>query len=350
MTFLGDGRLVMITTPEILKEFFQMESQTPHRGIVLEPYAAWKTSRPEMFKNSRGFFSEEGERWKNIRLPFQRDLMRPRSAMHYSGKLEEITKEFAEHIRQLSSQNPTRAMPDDFVFELNKFAFEAITLIALNTRIHCFGKGASEESMELVKAIDTANDEIGKMTFQIPVWKIAPQFDPSYRRMEKCLDFFSQFIQRRIKETRKEIESSQESDVPYDERPLLQKLIEKFGPESSIPFAAVYDLIQAGVDTTANQLAFILYNLATNPDKQEILSQEIRQHGEELNHKSIHRMKYLKAVIKETHRLNQVVTGNFRLIPNDIVLNSFLIPKNTTIFWPNNVLMTNETIFHQPEK
>ena len=35
------------------------------------------------------------------------------------------------------------------------------------------------------------------------------------------------------------------------------------------------DILSAGVDTTANAAAFALYCIATNPDKQKILREEI---------------------------------------------------------------------------
>ena len=52
-------------------------------------------------------------------------------------------------------------------------------------------------------------------------------------------------------------------------------------------------------------MAFNLYNLAKNPEKQQILYEEIMNTapvGQPLNGKIVDRMPYLKAVIKETHR------------------------------------------------
>ena len=37
------------------------------------------------------------------------------------------------------------------------------------------------------------------------------------------------------------------------------------------------DILSAGVDTTSNAAAFALYCIATNPDKQEILREEINK-------------------------------------------------------------------------
>ncbi len=40
------------------------------------------------------------------------------------------------------------------------------------------------------------------------------------------------------------------------------------------------DALMAGIDTTGNQMAFMLYHLAANPSQQEILAKEVGQHNE----------------------------------------------------------------------
>jgi cytochrome P450 len=45
-------------------------------------------------------------------------------------------------------------------------------------------------------------------------------------------------------------------------------MILKNGPNSPIPYVMAFDMVIAGIDTTGNTLAFLLYNLAKNPDKQ----------------------------------------------------------------------------------
>ena len=45
----------------------------------------------------------------------------------------------------------------------------------------------------------------------------------------------------------------------------------------SVKDITLLDVLSAGVDTTTNAASFVLYCLATNPEKQEILREEIRQ-------------------------------------------------------------------------
>jgi cytochrome P450 len=62
----------------------------------------------------------------------------------------------------------------------------------------------------------------------------------------------------------------------------------------------------AGTETTATELAGLLYNLTTNPDKMKILVKEIRaefQHDSDITMERLPRLKYLHACIEEGLRL-----------------------------------------------
>jgi hypothetical protein len=58
-------------------------------------------------------------------------------------------------------------------------------------------------------------------------------------------------------------------------RSMLGKLIDRCGTDSLIPLAMAQDALFAGMDTTGNAAAFLLYLVASNPDKQELLHKEI---------------------------------------------------------------------------
>ena len=69
--------------------------------------------------------------------------------------------------------------------------------------------------------------------------------------------------------------------------------------------------------------AFLLYHLATNPDKQEKLYQEICQTiGPEghLTEAAINNMTYMKAVQMESQRLQPAVWGTSRIFNKDVAI------------------------------
>jgi hypothetical protein len=49
---------------------------------------------------------------------------------------------------------------------------------------------------------------------------------------------------------------------------ILEKFIVRNGPDSTVPFVMSNDMISAGIDNTASTIAFLLYNLAVNQEKQ----------------------------------------------------------------------------------
>eukprot|EP00931_Biecheleriopsis_adriatica_P092279 TRINITY_DN66101_c0_g1_i1.p1 TRINITY_DN66101_c0_g1~~TRINITY_DN66101_c0_g1_i1.p1 ORF type:complete len:495 (-),score=103.10 TRINITY_DN66101_c0_g1_i1:89-1573(-) len=63
-------------------------------------------------------------------------------------------------------------------------------------------------------------------------------------------------------------------------------------------------MLMAGVDTTSNLMAWLLLNLAQNPEKQQRLRVELIEvlQGADLDEKFLKKLPYLKACIRESHR------------------------------------------------
>jgi hypothetical protein len=65
------------------------------------------------------------------------------------------------------------------------------------------------------------------------------------------------------------------------------------------------DALMAGIDTTGNQMTFLLYHLAANPRQQEILAKEVLDvvgPTGDITEAALNRMKYLKAFQHESQR------------------------------------------------
>lgn len=93
------------------------------------------------------------------------------------------------------------------------------------------------------------------------------------------------------------------------------------------------DSIIAGVDTTGTSFFYLLFNLAKNPEKQEILRQEIMKvlpdDDSTLSMENMKDMAYLRATIKESSRYSPIF-NNFRSAGKDIVLQGYQVPKNVS--------------------
>lgn len=113
---------------------------------------------------------------------------------------------------------------------------------------------------------------------------------------------------------------------------VLEKLIKV---DKNIGIAMAEDMLLAGVDTTSSAVTGVLYNLAKNPDKQEILRKEILtilpEKDSKLTPSSFDRVPYLRAVIKESLRLSPVTNGNVRATGQNIVLQGYRIPQGVSL-------------------
>ncbi|XP_028780622.1 cytochrome P450 89A2-like [Neltuma alba] len=136
-------------------------------------------------------------------------------------------------------------------------------------------------------------------------------------------------------------EDSDNSDrviVPYVDTLLdLEWPEEKRSLEESEIVSVSSEFINAGTDTTATALQWIMANLVKYPHIQERLVEEIRgvmgdRKEKEVKEEDLNKLPYLKAVILEGLRRHP--PAHFVLphaVKEDVVLNGFLIPKNGTI-------------------
>ena len=94
-----------------------------------------------------------------------------------------------------------------------------------------------------------------------------------------------------------------------------------------------------------------IYELAKNPDKQEKLRQEILSFGKyELTAQDIGQMRYFRACLQESFRLNPTIATMVRVLPNDSVIRGHRIPAGTMVMWSNAVIGKDPNLFPEPDK
>ncbi|CAN6466347.1 unnamed protein product [Victoria cruziana] len=113
------------------------------------------------------------------------------------------------------------------------------------------------------------------------------------------------------------------------------------------------EFLNAGVDTTATSLEWLMANLVKNPEIQAKLYQEIASvvsNDQELSEEHLLQMPYLKAVIMETLRRHP--PGHFVLphavLKDDASLGGYVIPKNATINFMTGEMGLDEKVWKDP--
>ena len=110
----------------------------------------------------------------------------------------------------------------------------------------------------------------------------------------------------------------------------------------------------AGYDTVFNALSFITYCLATNPQQQETLCEEIdtvlEKHDGEINYESVNEMKFMEMVIDETLRLYPATLRLDREATSDYEYDNMKIKKGSLIAIPIYPLHYDPNTYPDPEK
>ncbi|XP_034027387.1 cytochrome P450 3A30-like [Thalassophryne amazonica] len=109
--------------------------------------------------------------------------------------------------------------------------------------------------------------------------------------------------------------------------------------------------IFAGYETSNSSLYFLAYNLATNPDIQKTLQEEIDETFPEKSqptYESLVQMEYLDLVLNESMKLYPVASHLERMAKTSVEVNGVTIPKGTVMI-PVYPLYYDPMLWPQPE-
>lgn len=100
--------------------------------------------------------------------------------------------------------------------------------------------------------------------------------------------------------------------------------------------AQTYLFNAAGFETTANAMSFMCYLLATNPEKQRLLLEEISSFGRNRvpTYEDLDKLTYLEACFMESLRLLPPAPFAIRKLPKDTNFGKYTIPKDS---WMQNM-------------
>lgn len=170
-------------------------------------------------------------------------------------------------------------------------------------------------------------------------------------RFTNAIGYIVDVTKRIISERRKNIAAG----LPC-RKDMLQHMIESGGgdglnDDEIISQAVVFML--AGYETTQNALAFVLYALATNPEAQQKLIEEIETNcpdDESLNYDVISEMHYLDMVISETLRLYPPATITNRENKKPMTIDGIHLPDGVMVGIPIYSIHQDPKIWPQPEQ
>jgi cytochrome P450 len=201
-----------------------------------------------------------------------------------------------------------------------------------------------DETNMFLEELTIALREFSFKTALNPLRQIFGWFLPEVRRARIAADRLQQFALKILK-------SYREGDNHALEDTVIGRIVNNANYKDDLARAAdITMFLVAGHDTTGFSIAWILLELARNPNELTKLRAETLKVPEEERTKT----NALKNVIRETSRLNPVAAmGSVRQIGRDMYTElkpRLFLPKGSIIFLPQIVQNRNKLVFEEPNK
>lgn len=292
-----------------------------------------------------GVFNVEGDTWKRHRKPSS-EALNLRKVNGFYPIIANKTNLLLEKWSKLAAKKQNI----DVQHELMKYTVDITTAIAFGYELNTINDESDSLQQHLERIFPMINERI---TAPLPLWRYYKknkdkELDASLAALEKIIISFIQKAKDRLT-TNPEL---REKPSNFLEALLVEKEKSTHFSDKEI-YGNVFTILLAGEDTTSNSISWAFYYLAQNPEMvKKIREEAIEVYGNNRlpeNHQHLNKLKYTNAVIQETLRLKPVTPNLYMQANEELIINNFLIPKDTTIMLQNKVAQTLEEHFYQPD-
>mmetsp|Transcript_30429 Transcript_30429/g.52097 ORF Transcript_30429/g.52097 Transcript_30429/m.52097 type:complete len:551 (-) Transcript_30429:1246-2898(-) len=251
----------------------------------------------------------------------------------------------------------------DVVHIAQCFTLEAFGKLALGHDFHCFSDSGIMRSREAEAFAFLVND-IPKRSCPSAVFNPLLQmyFLPTAynRRYKMERGIVESLLSSVIKQSKDEFAASSKRDSSKSSKGgpgkktrdnLLTHIIRASTDNSDDNLIDMMKTILfAGYETTAITITFVLYNLTKYPEMQELCCEEARRILQRDDSITISDLRYTRAVILESMRLNPTVVFTSRNLTKTINLDGFEIPKGLRVVIPLTKLLVDERNFERAKE
>ncbi|KAJ8247069.1 hypothetical protein GJAV_G00258410 [Gymnothorax javanicus] len=342
---MGNYESVTLSSAELLEELLRKDERFPCRGDM----TIWTEYR-DMRGIGYGPFTEEGEKWYQLRAILNKRMLHPKDSLQYGDVINKVVTDFITRMYFLRQNSASGDMVTDLSNELYRFALEGISSILFETRIGCLEKEIPQATQDFINSI-IQMFSYSMMVVIMPRWtrKILPFWDRYIAGWEGIFKFSRMLIDQKMEAVHNRVAQGQEVEGEY-----LTYLISNTEMNIKEVYGSIAELLLAGVDTTSNTIVWALYLLSQNPEVQDRLYEEVSNGIQEdgvIAAEDITNMPFLKAVIKETLRMYPVVSLNARLMTEkDVSIGGYFFPKKTLFAFSNYSISQDEKVFPEPDK
>ena len=312
----------------------------------------------ETRKKEPGVFFANGEEWYNYRSVISKRMLRPKEVADYADSFNQIVSDFIERVKLIreSPGSEKEYEVQGLDNELFKWSFESVAEMLFDKRFGCLEPEVNPEAQVFIQSISVFLEEMMGSNLY-PIWFIKIYEPKQVKRMFDSFDimykYAEMFIHRKIKEIEEQQEIQQTKNEKEKKMSFFEFLLSSGKLSKDDLLGSVIDVLFAGVDKTSNTMQWVLYMMAKNPDKQEILRKEVLSVLGDQNRASpatIAQMPYLKAWVRETLRLYPVLSIFGRIASEDLVLSGYQISSGTQLDFLVYHMSRDESVFPDPEE
>ncbi|XP_049988872.1 cytochrome P450 3A11 isoform X2 [Alexandromys fortis] len=338
--FDGQTPVLAITDTEMMKNI-----------LVKECYSVFTNRRDigPMGIMSKAISLAKDEEWKRIRA-----LLSPTFT---SGKLKEmfpIIEEYGDILVKYLRREAEKGKPLDMKEVFGAYSMDVITSTAFGVNVDSLNK---PKDPFVEKAKNFIRFDFFDPLFMSVV--LFPFLTPMYERLnvsvfpKDSIAFFKNFVER-TKENR--LNSKQKHLVDFLQLMMNShnnsKVKESHKALSDMEIMAQSIIfIFAGYETTSSTLAFTLYLLATHPDIQKKLQEEIDvalPNKTPPGYDKVMEMEYLDMVLSETLRLYPIANRLERVCKQDVEMDGVFVPKGSVVMVPLYALHHDPQYWPEP--
>uniref|UniRef100_A0A8C4W1P4 unspecific monooxygenase n=1 Tax=Gopherus evgoodei TaxID=1825980 RepID=A0A8C4W1P4_9SAUR len=286
----------------------------------------------------------EDEKWKRIRTVL--------SPTFTSGKLKEmfpIIKHYGEILVRNVQKKAEKDEPVDVKDIFGSYSMDVVTSTSFGVNIDSMNNPKNPFVKEIKKLV--------KFNFFDPLFIlifVCPFLIPLLKKMnvnffpKDALKFFTTSIAKIKEEREKEAKGVMFGPQLFY---LFSSLLA--GLTDAEILAQAFIFIFAGYEPTSNSLCYLAYKLATHPDVQQKLQEEIDSvlpNKAPLTYNALMQMEYLDMSVNEILRLFPLGGRLERVCKKDVEINGLTIPKDTVVMIPPSILHRIPEYWPEPEE
>ncbi|KAL9186855.1 hypothetical protein ACHAXT_010575 [Thalassiosira profunda] len=326
MSIMGDDELI-VSDPRVYDTVLRKEGKFPIGGA--EGAVTFKEYYTET-NNTQGIKSMSRDAdWREWRAGLEADMV-----ASWESYMPSIAAT-ARKISTVAGYEVSEAKNIAFVDFISRSAFDLFATVMYGESPQTTNsKAADPEDIDFVKSTQTAFDLTGEIMLN-PLEKVfgSDTYQLFKLNMEKTFDYGYKRAESYVEEMQRQNDAMAEdsgdaSKCPVtavrngmNDLPFIGRLVSRGKMENEDIQSVFAPLLMAGVDTTAYVMSWLYLNLASNPEVQTKLAQELKAvlNGADVTTKAqLDSLPYLQACVRESHRLTPPAPVSQKKLKEDV--------------------------------